>query len=193
MVIEAGGARGPITQRISYGAPMQGNASVATPEVRRVADRLEMERRMRRFLADFAAHCIQTVPPAQRADDQTMWLQDMKRPDGKRNQRFVDTLCDLVQLAGKADSPLMFAEGIQGETLRQMPAQVECPAEAYRIATKEQAEAIVAGARWSTEPSPTWRKVAIQEIAEAMTALRGWANALHLWPSTDARRAEVQS
>ena len=158
------------------------NTVIATPEVRCVADRLEMEARVRRFLADFAQHCIDTVPANERADDVTTWLMDMKRNRGKRHQRFIDTVCDLLQVAGRSGSPFLLGESFHGEVLRQMPTQAfaVCPVEAYRIDTKEQAENDIVQARYITEPTETWRQAAIREGTEAMAALRQWLNALHL-------------
>lgn len=70
---------------------MQNNLAFATDEQQGVARRLEMEARVRRFLADFASHCIATVPASRRADC-THWLADMKR-----HQAFVEQVADLIE------------------------------------------------------------------------------------------------
>lgn len=176
----AGGARGGlsgIAPTLTY-QPMSRNADYATENRSWLANRLEMEARVRRFLADFAQHCIDTVPATDRGTA-THWLQDMKRPEGKRNQKFVEQLADLIEVGAKSSAPVLLSEGILAETMR-VAGVVPGRAEGYRAETETQATHDVAQAGHLQNPTcPTAWQRAMQTAMCAMSGLRHWITYLH--------------
>lgn len=146
-----GGIESVGTKRINYTMPSQIQMDVATPDRESVARRLEMEARVRRFLADFAEHCIQTVPASRRANG-TQKLADMKRVGGKRHQQFVDTICDFVEVGVQAGNRHALSDAIRAVEVATAPVSAELWEEVNL--DEEAAEAALDRAQFLAGPVP---------------------------------------
>jgi hypothetical protein len=174
-----GGSRQSIATRTLYPRPMSVNANLASAPSFGLAERIEMEARLRRFLADFSDHCLKTVPVEQRTERLSCWLSDAKRPDGNRHKRFIEQMADLIELSGKAERPAVLAEGILAESLRLVPTETSCPETLHSTTVREFAEASVAVVRFLVSRTATWRDAAVKEVADAINVLRRLSYSLH--------------
>lgn len=175
MVIDGGGARGPITTQPSL--PMFRPAYPDVTDVR--ADRtLDLSA----LVAKCARHYLDTCPDL--TPKQKQLLRDVEK--GRYTFRALE---QLLEIAPQARNPLALSDALRGATLHRLPEQPLCITDAWLDETRAEASANVMQTRFGVERIDTLRDATLDAVGTHLTKLQRYSDTLLRWSPNGRRYA----